>query len=867
MKSAAARLDSMEPVKVTPMMQQYLQIKERYRDAILFFRLGDFYEMFFEDAHTAAKVLDIALTSRNKSDESSVPLCGVPYHSAEPYIQKLLDAGHKVAVCEQVEDPATAKGVVKREVVRVITPGTVTAAEALDARGNNFLAAVCKGRDGFGLASTDITTGEFRCTDFAEESPLIDEIGRIRPSELLFSDRDARLRERLRKEYPAIHFTAVSDASFSTAAEKKLTVDLSAQAAGEGERAAAAILEYLETNAAESLKLLRELERYKASHYLVLDDNTRIGLELTANYQGDRRDSLLSILDRTVTPMGARRLRQWLLYPLTDEAAIRARHESVQELVENYALRQDLRLGLGKIQDLERLAGRAVSGSALPKDLAAIKETLRAVGETRRRLSSLQASLLSLLRDGLADLTDLIDLIDRAIVDDPPFALKDGGFIRAGFDRELDEIVDLRAHAKDWIRRFEAEERRRTGIHSLKVRYNRVFGYYIEVTRSQLKAVPSDYLRKQTLANGERYITPELKEYEAKVLNSESLIEKLEAALLTRVRDQVAGYYPPLKTISNSLAMLDVLVSLAEVAEGHHFSRPRVDDGVGLVVREGRHPVVEAALGRGAFVPNDCALDPDTRQMILLTGPNMAGKSTYMRQIALTVILAQMGSFVPCAEARIGIVDRIFTRIGAADSLARGESTFMVEMKETANILRHATARSLILLDEVGRGTSTFDGISIAWAVAEALHEAAGRPRTLFATHYHELTDLAQTNERIKNYHFAVKEWHGEIIFLRSLVEGASSHSHGIHVARLAGMPAAVIERAKKILASLESSRDSRGAFESGRQEADDPPAQMALFGIADNRLREQLSRIDVSSMTPLEAMNTLYRLTEEIKK
>ncbi len=425
----------------------------------------------------------------------------------------------------------------------------------------------------------------------------------------------------------------------------------------------------------------------------------------------------------------------------------------------------------------------------------------------------------------------------------------------------------MRANAKDWIRRFEAEERRRTGIHSLKVRYNRVFGYYIEVTKSHLKSVPGDYLRKQTLSNGERYITPELKEYEAKVLNSESLIEKLEAALLARVRDQVAGYYPELKAISNALAILDALVSLAEVAESRHFTRPKVDGGVTLTIRDGRHPVVEAALGRGAFVANDCALDPDSQQIILLTGPNMAGKSTYMRQVALIVILAQMGSFVPCAEARVGIVDRIFTRIGAADSLARGESTFMVEMKETANILLHATDRSLILLDEVGRGTSTFDGISIAWAVAEALHKAAGRPRTLFATHYHELTDLGQSNDRIKNYHFAVKEWHGEIIFLRSLVEGASSHSHGIHVARLAGMPAAVIERAKEILASLESSRDARDVFQAGSRGVAEVPAQMALFSASDDRLREQLSQIDVSSMTPMEAMNMLYRLTEDIKK
>jgi DNA mismatch repair protein MutS len=447
-------------------------------------------------------------------------------------------------------------------------------------------------------------------------------------------------------------------------------------------------------------------------------------------------------------------------------------------------------------------------------------------------------------------------------------AIKDGGFIRGGFDSELDEVRDLRAHAKEWIRQFEAGERRRTGISSLKVRYNRVFGYYIEVTNSHLKSVPNDYLRKQTLANGERFITPELKEYEARVLNSESLIEKIEHVLLARVREQVAVQYAALKAIGNALATLDALVSLAEVAEAHHFSRPQIDTDVSLSIREGRHPVVEAALGRGAFVPNDCVIDPETQQIVLLTGPNMAGKSTYMRQVALIVILTQMGSFVPCAEARIGVVDRIFTRIGATDSLARGESTFMVEMKETANVLHHATCRSLILLDEVGRGTSTFDGISIAWAVAEALHDAPGRPRTLFATHYHELTDLAFTRERIKNFHFAVKEWRGDIIFLRNLVPGAASHSYGIHVARLAGMPAEVVSRSKEILAQLESGQSGGRLHLTAELQAPTlQPVQMGLFGAAETRLREELSRLDPSRITPIEALNMLYRLSEEAKK
>jgi DNA mismatch repair protein MutS len=860
----------MEPTKVTPMMQQYLQIKERYQDAILFFRLGDFYEMFFDDAHTASKILDIALTSRNKHEDSSVPLCGVPYHSVEPYIQKLLDAGHKVAVCEQVEDPALAKGVVKREVVRVITPGTVTAVEALDARGNNFLAALFSGPSGFGLALTDITTGEFRFTDITEEQALLDELGRIRPSEILLPAGDSRLRQRLYKEYPWIHFTGVAEESFSESAGDRVKGGLTAPARADaaGIRAASAILAYLAANAADSLKLLRELESYAVSHFLVLDDATRVNLELVTNYQGERKGSLLALLDRTTTALGARRLRQWLLYPLLDEQAIGARYDGVEELVDSFALRQELKLGLEKIQDLERLAGRVLAGTAAPKDLVAINTTLHGVAALSHHLETFGSDILAGRRADLTELPEVTGLIERAIVDDPPFALKDGGYIRAGFDAELDEIRDMRAHAKDWIARFEADERRRTGVNSLKVRYNRVFGYYIEVTSANLGAVPADYMRKQTIANGERFITPELKEYEAKVLNAESLMEKLELGLLTRVREQIAAHYAALKTIANALAVVDVLVALAEVAEAHRFIRASVDGGVNLAIREGRHPVVENTVGRGAFVPNDCVIEPDAQQIILLTGPNMAGKSTYMRQVALIAILAQMGSFVPAAEARIGIVDRIFTRIGAADSLARGESTFMVEMKETANILHHATARSLILLDEVGRGTSTFDGISIAWAVAESLHDAASRPRTLFATHYHELTELAERKERIRNFNFAVKEWRGEIIFLRNLVAGAASHSYGIHVARLAGMPAGVIERAKEILAQLESGDGSRAErFNTHSQNAVEAPLQMGLFSAVADRFSDELSKLDVARMTPIEALNLLHKLSEEAKK
>ncbi|HVO93754.1 MAG TPA: DNA mismatch repair protein MutS, partial [Terriglobales bacterium] len=598
-------------------------------------------------------------------------------------------------------------------------------------------------------------------------------------------------------------------------------------------------------------------------------DTTRINLELTVNHLGDRRGSLLAVLDRTVTAIGARRLKQWLLYPLLDDSAIYARHDGVQELVESFSRRQELRHSLAKIQDLERLAGRAVAGTAGPKDLVAIKQTLHGVREIRSHLGDVHADILLRASADLADLPEVIGLIERSIVDDPPFLAKEGGFIRAGFDAELDELRGIRADARDWIARFEASERRRTGIQSLKVRYNRVFGYYIEITKSNLKSVPGDYTRKQTLANGERYITADLKEYEAKVLNAESSMEKLEIALLQRVREEIASYYLALKAMSGALAVVDVLVALAEAAEMQHFTRPRVDQSTLLTIREGRHPVVETAVGRGAFVANDCSFDPaESEQIILLTGPNMAGKSTYMRQVALIVILAQMGSFVPCSDARVGIVDRIFTRIGAADSLARGESTFMVEMKETANILQHASARSLILLDEVGRGTSTFDGISIAWAVAESLHDSPSRPRTLFATHYHELTDLAATKERIRNFNFSVKEWRGEIIFLRNLVAGAASHSYGIHVARLAGMPPAVVARAKEILALLEGGNLGRSArFQNESPLTCEQPVQMGLFSGGDERLGDELRKIDILQITPMESLNLLHKLADMAKK
>lgn len=863
----------MEDTKLTPMIRQYLEVKERHRDAILFFRLGDFYEMFFEDAEKASKILDIALTSRNRSDDSPVPLCGVPYHAATPYIGKLLDAGCKVAICEQVEDPKTARGVVRREVVRVITPGTVTEGEALDARDNNFLVAISRGAKDYGLAVTDVTTGEFRFTQNADYSALIDEIARIHPREVILAEGSESFFEQLRSDFPTLHFSPVPPHCFSqSAAERLKSLNLWSGEADEewkqGMQAASAIVSFLEQNLPEALKVLRDLQSYSASHYLILDETTRRNLEVLHDFQGNRQGSLLSVLDYTLTPMGTRRLRQWLLYPLLDEKVIRQRQGGVAELVENYRGRQELRASLRSLQDLERLAGRIVAGSAHARDLVAVKNSLRLLRPIREKLRDFRAEIFTSLRDELWDLPEAVDLIERAIVEDPPPTLKEGGFIRPGFHAELDEIRKVQKNATEWIARFESSERKRTGIQSLKVRYNRVFGYYIEVTKANLKSVPPDYVRKQTLVNGERYITPELNEYEARVLRSEEEILKLELSLFCEMRERLAATYREMKRTSYALSVLDVLLALAEAAEFHHFVRPQVDASLAITVHEGRHPVVEAALGRGTFVPNDCTLDPESQQILVLTGPNMAGKSTYMRQVALIVILAQMGSFVPAAEARIGLVDRIFTRIGAADSLARGESTFMVEMKETAHILRHASPRSLILLDEVGRGTSTFDGISIAWSVAEYLHDAPERPRTLFATHYHELTDLALARERVKNFNFAVKEWKGEVIFLRRLVEGAASRSYGIHVARLAGLPPSLVEKAKEVLKGLEEGElDRSGRSKLARRSDHDGPQQMALFGGRDDRLREELRKIDVSVLTPIEALNLLHRFTEEAKK
>jgi len=854
------------------MMRQYLEIKERHQDAILFFRLGDFYEMFFEDAEKAARILDIALTSRNRSDDTPVPLCGVPHHAASPYIGKLLAAGLKVAVCEQIEDPKAAKGVVKREVVKVISPGTITEGEALDASDNNFLVALVPSGQEYGLALTDVSTGEFRCTQVVGYPALVNEVSRIHPREMLVPARPNTLSDAVRREYPTVHLTIGQDVWFASSATRRLEAAETRGAAEEewrlGLRAAAAIFAYLDDTSPGVARVLRQLECYRASQYLMIDETTRDNLELLANFRGEKPGSLLSILDTTQTAMGARELRKWILYPLLDERGIRERQDAVEELLNNYSLRDELRRTLGGVQDLERLAGRVASRTASPRDLSAIRESVLRLGSIRRSLGDCESSMLQALGGELHPLPEVMGLVEKAIVDEPPANLRSGGAIRSGFNAELDELLGIRNDAKGWIARLQEQERTRTGIPSLKVRYNKVFGYTIEVTNANLKNVPTDYIRKQTLVNGERYITPDLKDYEARVLGSDEEIQKLEGAIFSDVVERIAAHYNELKESSMGLARLDTLGSLAEVAHSRHLSRPVVDSGLRLSIREGRHPVVEAVLGRGAFVPNDCYMDPEESQLLLLTGPNMAGKSTYMRQVALIVILAQMGSFVPAEAGRIGLVDRLFTRFGATDALAKGESTFMVEMKETARILRLATPRSLILLDEVGRGTSTFDGISIAWSLAEYLHDSPHHPRTLFATHYHELTNLSLSKERVRNFNFSVKEWQGDVIFLRTLKEGAASRSYGIQVASLAGLPNELLNRAKEILRNLEGEElNEWGRSRLAGHGSSEDTSQLMLFAPQEGRLRDELRAIDTSLLTPIGALNILDRLVTEVKK
>jgi len=878
----------MSDAEASPLMRQYCEIKRGYPDAILLFRVGDFYEMFYEDARIASNLLSIALTSRDKSSANPVPLCGVPYHAAQGYIEKLLKVGRTVALCEQVEDPKFAKGLVRREVVRLYTPGTLIDTEFLSPGESHFLAAVAfsesnppspSGQSIIGLACVDVSTGEFWMTEMQgvqAEIQLMDELARLEPRELLHSDSDARARSCL-LHLRGVRLCAQSTASFNLKDAVQLlrthfavhSLDaFGCRGLTAGIGAAGAILRYFrETQPTASLAHLRRLQTRWSGDAMHLDSATIRNLELVRPLgageprAGHNYPTVLSVLDRTETAMGSRLLREWLIRPLLDRAAIQARHMAVGELKDHTQQRISLRTTLREVQDIARLSSRVTLGVAGPRELLALKQSVSALPELRTHILTLQASLLTDVRESWDDCRDVHDLIEQAIKPDAPMALREGGIIREGFDPGVDELRKARTEGKGWIASLEAKERERTGIDSLKVRFNQIFGYYIEITKTHLSRVPPDYTRKQTLVNAERFMTPELKELEERVTGAEIKLLALEQQLFEQLRMRLAIEMPRLQTMATIVALLDVLAGLAETAALHCYVKPLVDESGALFIREGRHPVVEQLSSDLTFVPNDTTLDSEDNRLVILTGPNMAGKSTYLRQVALIVLLAQIGSFVPASEARIGLVDRIFTRVGASDNLAAGQSTFMVEMIESAHILNSATSRSLILLDEIGRGTSTYDGLSIAWAIAEHIQDRRHLgARTLFATHYHEMTQLEGLREGIRNYSVAVQERDGDVVFLRKIVRGGADRSYGIHVAKLAGIPPTVIARAQQVLSQLER---SDATIEPSSVPTELVPPRTLLP--QPHPIIEEVKQIDLFSMTPLDALNCLADLQRRI--
>ncbi len=858
------------------MIKQYLQIKSQHPDAILFFRMGDFYEMFFEDARVGSRELDIALTSRDKGQKDSVPLCGVPHFAAEAYISKLLQKGYKVALCDQVEDPKLAKGIVKREVVRVFTPGLTIDTIQLGTGENNYLMGFRAEGEVFGLAFMDISTGELKACQISGFEPFLSEALRNEPKEILclkeFQEHSCF--GEFNKNFENGLITYVDDLKFDAVPSfNEQEQDSIRQKAPLAAQAVAIVLHYAEENQKKPLSHIRPLAFYRVQDFMVVDEVTKKNLELAQSlFEQGKKGSLFWLLDQTITLMGSRTLRQWLNYPLIDVKEIESRLEGVNELREKTIERKELRESLRGIQDIERLTSRIFLGHANARDLIGLKNSLQNLPLLKANLRPFDASIVKEYASGIDNFDDLYQFLESSIMDNPPLTIREGGMIKPKYDQELDGLREIGREGKGWILQLEAEERKKTGISTLKVRYNQVFGYYIEVTKSNLHLVPDRYIRKQTLVNAERFITPELKEFETKVLGAEEAICQLEYRLFEEIRRKVSDETARLQKTASAIAIIDILGSMAEVADRYDYVRPLIDEEDEIIIRDGRHPVLERMGLSERFVPNDTQMDTREHQLLIITGPNMAGKSTYLRQVALIVLMAQMGSFVPASEAKIGVVDRIFTRIGALDNIMRGQSTFMVEMMETARILNQATSKSLVVLDEIGRGTSTFDGLSIAWAVAEHLHDHPSlRPKTLFATHYHELTELTLTKERVKNYNVAVKEWGGEIIFLRKIVEGGTNRSYGIQVARLAGLPQKVIDRAKEILSNLEKGElDTLGMPKIATTKIPalkpKPPLQPSLFAQPDP-VRSELKRIKTDQLTPLEALNILDELKKKAEK
>ncbi len=864
---------TLDTSSLTPMMRQYREAKERHPDCILLFRMGDFYEMFFDDAERASKILEIALTTRDRNKPDKIPMCGFPHHAASSYISRLLAAGERVAICDQVEDPREAKGIVRREITKILTPGLTDDPGILRSEENHYLVAVAIDGKSIGIASFDLSTGDFLVTETLNHELARQELCRIDPREILVS---AKLRDNKRlsilmedterlqyvedwfcdpsgcadllKELYGIHNLTC----FGLSDESVLTM------------ATGMIVAYLKQTRPEKPSHIRPLRVYHLGAFMVLDQGTIRNLELFKNIKdGSSEGTLIRLLNRTNTPMGARLLRRWLSYPLLDISQINSRIETVEALVIDHGLREDIRRILKEIDDIERIAAKISLKTSTPRDLVQLKQSAQKLPDLVQQLRKIDTDLGSSLGQ-MDDLAYVVHAIDSVIVDKPPLSFREGGIIKNGYNAELDELRNIAKNGKQWIADIEALERERTGISSLKVGYNKIFGYYIEVTKAQQTKVPGHYVRKQTLVNAERYITEELKEQELKILNAQDRILEIESDIFDLLRTNLLAVIPRIQETAFSVATIDVLAALADLAVRRNYVKPHIHDGQEIMITDGRHPVLEDSASLEAFVPNDTRLDGDSQQIIILTGPNMAGKSTYMRQVALIVILAQMGSFVPASEARIGKVDRIFTRIGAADYLVFGQSTFMVEMNETAQILHNATSRSLVLLDEIGRGTSTFDGLSIAWAVTEFLHDMpGGGPRTLFATHYHELVDIALIKSRVKNYTCSVREWNDKIVFLRKIVPGGSSRSYGIQVARLAGIPDQVVERAKEILTNLEQQEiDASGRPKISKsrfkKQAQSNYVQTELFRTPAEDLLVELQATDPDSLTPLAALNLL---------
>ncbi|MBI2843154.1 MAG: DNA mismatch repair protein MutS, partial [Armatimonadetes bacterium] len=858
--------------KVTPMLAQYKSIKAQYPDVILMFRLGDFYEMFGDDAVTAARELEIVLTSRDAGAAGKMPMCGVPYHSVERYVARLISRGYRVAICDQLEDAKLAKGLVKRDVTRVVTPGTLLEDGMLDAKSNNYLLALVPGEDAAGIAVVDISTGEFAVTEVEGRdcvSRALEEVARLTPAETLLREIDQDLEEPVRNASRGYVTRYEDDRSFVQSAREQLrehfgTTSLRGFGCEDmtvGPEAAAMVINYLKRTNAATLQHVTSISTYSTAGFMVLDPPARRNLEIVQSMSPDGKGkSLLSILDRTKTAMGGRLIRKWLDQPLLDVPSITLRQEAVEELYRDSLLRGELRDVLSEVQDMERLMSRIVIGNANALDMVGLAVSLEALPQLQAALSAAESPMLKQLTGEIDSLEHVTGLIRAAIADDPPANLRDGGIMRSGFNDELDRLRTAATSGRDWIANLEASERERTGIKNLKVGYNSVFGYYIEVSKPNLKYVPDDYIRKQTTVNGERFITPELKEWEARVLGADEKAVELEYKLFGEVREKVADEARSVGRVARAVAELDVLASLAEVAALNGYIRPVVDDSEEILIKNGRHPVVEQFLVEERFVPNDSLLNCETDQLLIITGPNMAGKSTYLRQVALIALMAQVGGFVPADEARIGVVDRVFTRVGAHDELASGQSTFMVEMNETASILNNATRRSLIVLDEIGRGTSTYDGLSIAWAVAERIKEIGAK--TLFATHYHHLNELEKQMPGVKNYRIAVKEEADRIVWLRKIMPGGTDRSYGIEVARLAGLPKEVIDRAAAILADLENNGSGGKLVDKKKSvSARTKKLQLTLFEAERHPVIDELEKLDISTLSPVEALVKLDEL------